>query len=387
MKKNFILLAAFTFLLGLKSTAQFTPTYTGKPIYEILTKRGGVTLGIIKVELYPTIAYHHVKNFDSLVSVLFYDTTAFHRAIPNFMIQGGDPNSRHGAISTWGIGQAGQPTVNAEFTLAKNLRGRLAAARSTNINSATSQFYINVVNNPNLDGNYTVYGNVISGMNFADTIALCPKMTSYTNTPLQKVEMFITRVGSNDTIQPAPTLIAPATNTLNVDTAFAIQLKWNAVPGNMYYHLDVSKNPSFTSDTIKSQDLIATTFNLNNLRSGTTYCWRVFSNNGGHVVSSEVRNLSTISLEPEGTAEILTLSKQTQQTLIYPNPSNGKFNFTHLEKGNTLEIFDLNGKLILERSIQETDISLDLEGKEKGLYFYKISNNKKEVQQGKLILK
>lgn len=387
MKKKFILFSLLLCLFSINAVAQFTPTYTGKPIYEILTKRAGITLGIIKVELYPTIAYQHVKNFDSLVSVQFYDTTAFHRAIPNFMIQGGDPNTRHGNISTWGYGQPGQPTVDAEFSLAKHIRGRLAAARSQNINSATSQFFINVVTNTNLDGNYTVYGNVIAGMNFADTIALCPKMTSYTNTPLQKVEMFITRVGSNDTVQPTPVLISPATNTLNIDTSFAIQLKWNAVPGNIYYHLDVSKNPQFTSDTIKSLDLEAITFNLNNLRSKTKYYWRVSSNNGGHIVPSEVRNLSTIGLDTVSTVGIRTTTKSQKQVVLYPNPSVGKFTFTNLESGNRLQVFDINGKLVSDYILNENSITIDLEGKEKGVYVYKISRTEGESQQGKLILK
>src|SRR6185369_17262738 len=117
--------------------------YTGKPQYKIHTTRAGIPLGDIFIELYPTLAPHHVRNFDSLVSYSFYDTTAFHRVVPGFVIQGGDPNSRHGAPSTWGYGQPGQPTVNAEFSnFLKHKKGVLSAARSTNINSATSQFFI-----------------------------------------------------------------------------------------------------------------------------------------------------------------------------------------------------------------------------------------------------
>ncbi|HOZ87941.1 MAG TPA: peptidylprolyl isomerase, partial [Bacteroidia bacterium] len=139
-------------------------TYTGKPMYEILTKQNNAVLGSIIVELFPTIAPKHVRNFDSLVSTGFYDTTAFHRCVPSFVIQGGDPNTRHGPISTWGYGQPNQPTVNAEFGPVKHVRGSFSAARSSNINSATSQFFICVAAASNLNGQYSLYGRVTSGM-------------------------------------------------------------------------------------------------------------------------------------------------------------------------------------------------------------------------------
>mgnify|MGYP001794821952 CR=1 FL=1 len=134
MTKNIlltILLFAFT-ILGFSQSR----TFTGKPIYQILTKRAGVYLGTTNVELFPNIAPLAVRNFDSLVSVSFFDSTAFHRVIPGFMIQGGDPNSKHGPKSTWGLGDTTQPNVNAEFSAAKHLRGILSAARDTAINSA-----------------------------------------------------------------------------------------------------------------------------------------------------------------------------------------------------------------------------------------------------------
>ena len=143
MIKKITLVALISlFVIGENFSQTATYTYTGKPRFQILTKRNNTLLGIINVELFPNIAPKHTRNFDSLVSKQFYDTTAFHRVIPGFVIQGGDPNSRHGPKPTWGQGQAGQPTVNAEFTAAKHVRGILSAARSTNINSATSQFFI-----------------------------------------------------------------------------------------------------------------------------------------------------------------------------------------------------------------------------------------------------
>ncbi len=382
MKKVLSLfICLFSFIL-MKS--QFTPTYTGKPIYEIITKRSGVTLGAIKVELFPNIAYYHTKNFDSLVSVHFYDTTAFHRAIPNFMIQGGDPNSRHGAISTWGFGQAGQPNVNAEFTVAKHLRGRLSAARSSNINSATSQFFICVANNPNLDGNYSVYGQVISGLNFADTIALCPKMANYTNTPIQKVEMFITRIGSNDSIPNVPILLSPSSGTTNVDTSTSIQLKWNPVNGAVFYHLDVSTDSNFVWDVIRSVNLTSLTYYLNNLNSSTQYFWRITANNGGRSSLSQVWNINTKTNGFNSNINSNTIVKQ--KIIIFPNPSNAIFSFYNLEKGNRILIYDLNGKTIKELNITEPSVNIDMTGKTKGNYIYKVFKSKTELKRGTLIV-
>ena len=79
--KKFLLLFLIA-ACGSLLQSQTTFTYTGKPTYQIDVKRGGIFLGTIKVELFPTIAPHHVRNFDSLVSVQFFDSTAFHRVIP-----------------------------------------------------------------------------------------------------------------------------------------------------------------------------------------------------------------------------------------------------------------------------------------------------------------
>ena len=98
MKKTFtLLLCLLLFSAPLFRLA--AQGITGKPVYQIETKRAGVPIGNITVELFPLIAPLHVANFDTLVDQQFYDSTAFHRVIPGFMIQGGDPNSRSGPRS------------------------------------------------------------------------------------------------------------------------------------------------------------------------------------------------------------------------------------------------------------------------------------------------
>jgi cyclophilin family peptidyl-prolyl cis-trans isomerase len=364
--------------------SQVTYTYTGKPRFQILTKRNNATLGIINVELFPNIAPKHTRNFDSLVSTSFYDTTAFHRVISGFMIQGGDPNSRHGAISTWGFGQAGQPTVNAEFSAAKHLRGILSAARSSNINSATSQFFICHAAAPSLNGQYSVYGRVTSGINFVDTIANAPKNAN--DNPLSKIEMFITYIGSNDTVPNPPTLTLPANNAINVDTMSQVQLKWAAVSDGIIYRVELSTDSTFATitNTLNTGNLLYVTPSV--LPSNTKYFWRVRTNNGGHFsVYSPVSRFTTTS--PNAGVGIKKQTINSTLPLIYPNPSSGKFTFTDIEKGSTIEVFDISGKLIYETTTKESATFIDLEGKEKGVYTYRVTNVKQEVSLGKLLIK
>lgn len=371
------------FTIG-ENISQVTYTYTGKPRFQILTKRNNATLGIINVELFPNIAPKHTRNFDSLVSTSFYDTTAFHRVISGFMIQGGDPNSRHGAISTWGFGQAGQPTVNAEFSAAKHLRGILSAARSSNINSATSQFFICHAAAPSLNGQYSVYGRVTSGINFVDTIANAPKNAN--DNPLSKIEMFITYIGSNDTVPNPPTLTLPANNAINVDTMSQVQLKWAAVSDGIIYRVELSTDSTFATitNTLNTGNLLYVTPSV--LPSNTKYFWRVRTNNGGHFsVYSPVSRFTTIS--PNAGVGIKKQTINSTLPLIYPNPSSGKFTFTDIEKGSTIEVFDISGKLIFETTTKESTTLIDLEGKEKGVYSYRVTNVKQEVSLGKLLIK
>jgi len=118
--------------------------------------------GEIKIELYPEIAPNTVANFKALADKGFYDGLKFHRVIAGFMAQGGDP---------FGTGMGGPGySVKAEFNGLHHRRGTLAMARSEDPDSAGSQFYICFQPRPDLDGQYTVFGQVIKGMDIVDKI-------------------------------------------------------------------------------------------------------------------------------------------------------------------------------------------------------------------------
>ncbi len=132
--------------------------------------------GTIEAQLYNDIAPKTVAHMEALAKSGFFDSLLFHRVIPGFVIQGGDPNSRNGAPDTWGMGAPGQPTVDAEFSKEMHKRGILSMARRGNdVNSATSQFFICVADVPSLDNQYTVWGRVTKGMDVVDKIALTPR--------------------------------------------------------------------------------------------------------------------------------------------------------------------------------------------------------------------
>ncbi|MFN8368443.1 MAG: peptidylprolyl isomerase [Candidatus Kapaibacterium sp.] len=154
-------------------------------------KVGGESIGEIEIELFKDLAPKHVRNFDSLVSVGFYNGTAFHRVIPGFVIQGGDPNSKSKPKNTWGFGDPGQTKVPAEFNSTPHKRGIVSAARSNDPNSATSQFFICVDDASSLDNKYTVYGQVVRGMEVADKIVNLPR--DERDNPIEKAEMMVTK--------------------------------------------------------------------------------------------------------------------------------------------------------------------------------------------------
>ncbi|NOJ28263.1 MAG: peptidylprolyl isomerase [Nitrososphaera sp.] len=127
--------------------------------------------GDISIEFLPDVAPKHVENFKKLAASGFYDGTIFHRIVPNFVIQGGDPLTKNVANkSRWGTGGPGW-TVRAEFNKTKHSRGVLSMARSQDPNSAGSQFFIVLKDSNFLDNQYTVFGKVTSGMDVVDKIA------------------------------------------------------------------------------------------------------------------------------------------------------------------------------------------------------------------------
>lgn len=127
----------------------------------------------IEIELYPEIAPNTVNNFVSLVRKGFYDGTIFHRVIPGFMVQGGDPTG----TGTGGPGYAikGEFTANGFQNDLKHSRGVLSMARTQVPDSAGSQFFIMVADSPHLDGQYAAFGKVVSGMEEVDRIVNSPR--------------------------------------------------------------------------------------------------------------------------------------------------------------------------------------------------------------------
>ena len=122
----------------------------------------------IKVELYPEIAPNTVANMVCLAQEGFYDGTIFHRVIPGFMIQGGDPQGTGMGGPDYQI--KGEFAANGFPNNLKHTRGVISMARAMNPNSAGSQFFIMVEDAPHLDGQYAAFGKVISGMEVADVI-------------------------------------------------------------------------------------------------------------------------------------------------------------------------------------------------------------------------
>ena len=129
--------------------------------------------GTMKLKLFSDIAPKHCKNFKKLANSGFYDETKFHRIIPGFMIQGGDINSRDNNPNNDGHGGPGW-TIDAEFSKTPHRRGILSMARSSDPNSAGSQFFICVADAPHLDGKYTVFGEVIDKVHIVDHIVNTP---------------------------------------------------------------------------------------------------------------------------------------------------------------------------------------------------------------------
>ena len=142
--------------------------------------------GAITIELLPDSAPETVRNFENLVRNGFYDETLFHRVIPGFMIQGGDPNTKTNDVASWGTGGPGY-AIKAEFNSRSHKRGIVSMARSQDPDSAGSQFFIVTTDSPFLDRQYTVFGQVTDGMDVADKIVNLRR--DQNDRPLEKAKM------------------------------------------------------------------------------------------------------------------------------------------------------------------------------------------------------
>lgn len=166
------------------------------PIVTIEMENGGR----IRIELYPETAPQSVNNFVSLVSSGFYDGTIFHRVIPGFMIQGGDPQGT--GMGGPGYCIRGEFASNGVKNELKHTRGVLSMARAMNPNSAGSQFFIMHEDAPHLDGQYAAFGKVIEGLDVVDAVAGC--RTGRNDKPLTPQVMKKVTVETFGVVYPAP---------------------------------------------------------------------------------------------------------------------------------------------------------------------------------------
>lgn len=158
-------------------------TVSPEEVAVLTTKFGKIT-----IKFFPQDAPNHVENFKKLAKAGFYNGTTFHRVIPGFMIQGGDPNTKDDDRSNDGMGGPGY-TILAEFNSRSHQRGIVSMARSQDPNSAGSQFFICVAPATFLDRQYTVFGEVIDGMDAVDKIVSVQR--DRLDNPIEKIPMTV----------------------------------------------------------------------------------------------------------------------------------------------------------------------------------------------------
>lgn len=174
---KFLVVMAIACLLAQSASAEMKSKKFTKEEIKKMSETTAVIetkFGNIELKFFPDVAPNHVNNFIELAKKGFYDGTTFHRVIPGFMIQGGDPNSKNANKATHGTGGPGY-TVKAEFSDKPHKRGTLSMARAADPNSAGSQFFICVADAPFLNKQYTVFGEVVSGMDVVDKIVSQPR--------------------------------------------------------------------------------------------------------------------------------------------------------------------------------------------------------------------
>ena len=193
MKKVFLIPILILTIVGV-----FLMTYEKESEVAVIS----TNFGDMVVEFYPDLAPMHVESFIALTNEEYFNGTTFHRVIPGFVIQGGDPNSRnenrmtHGtggrAGKFFGIGNEEDPStwlIPQEFNPTPHVKGILSMARTNDPNSASSQFFICHDNASFLDNNYTVFGKVIDGLDIIDMIVSVAK--DQNDNPLEKIEMTV----------------------------------------------------------------------------------------------------------------------------------------------------------------------------------------------------
>jgi peptidyl-prolyl cis-trans isomerase B (cyclophilin B) len=189
MRWKFLWMVMAVVLLASAASAEMrSKKFTREEIKKMAETRAVIEtkFGNIELRFFPDVAPNHVNNFIELAKKGFYDGTTFHRVIPGFMIQGGDPNSKDPSNPRVGMGGPGY-TLKAEFNSRPHKRGTLSMARAADPDSAGSQFFICVADAPFLDRQYTVFGEVVTGMDVVDRIVSQPRDAS--DKPLERVEM------------------------------------------------------------------------------------------------------------------------------------------------------------------------------------------------------
>lgn len=147
--------------------------------------------GDMEIVFFPDKAPNHVQNFIKLAKSGYYNGTIFHRVIPGFMIQGGDPNTKDpNKPESYGMGGPNEK-LKAEFNETPHRRGIVSMARTNDPNSAGSQFFIVVKDSNFLDGQYTVFGEVVKGMEVADKIVSLPR-NPRNDLPSERVDITVT---------------------------------------------------------------------------------------------------------------------------------------------------------------------------------------------------
>ena len=195
MKRILLVLIFFVFFLSLFTSESFSQEvryrkFSSEEVKKMSEQQAIIrtNLGDITLKFFPEVAPNHVNNFIEFAKKGFYNGTTFHRVVPKFVIQGGDPNSKNPDRSKHGMGGPGYQ-VKAEFNKKPHRRGTLSMARSAHPDSAGSQFFICVADIPSLDGQYTVFGEVVKGIEVVDKIVSQPRDGN--DNPKDRIEMTV----------------------------------------------------------------------------------------------------------------------------------------------------------------------------------------------------